>query len=129
MPVVRLGLGLLTWVIVLVFFFPVLWMVLTAFKREANCLRIGLCIGFHSTVNRERMCQFVANATPMSLPLLPTVFRAGIQELISNGFDGLLLMASYERQMAQAIGRFDRANTHAVVLGEAGWRRAARDTP
>ena len=31
---VRLGLGLLTWVLVLVFFFPVLWMVLTGFKTE-----------------------------------------------------------------------------------------------
>jgi len=32
--VTRLGLGLLTWIIVLVFFFPVLWMVLTGFKSE-----------------------------------------------------------------------------------------------
>ena len=31
---VRLGLGLLTWAIVFVFFFPVLWMVLTGFKTE-----------------------------------------------------------------------------------------------
>jgi sorbitol/mannitol transport system permease protein len=31
---VRLGLGLLTWFIVLVFFFPVLWMALTGFKTE-----------------------------------------------------------------------------------------------
>jgi len=33
-PVVRLGLGVLTWFIVIVFFFPVLWMVLTGFKTE-----------------------------------------------------------------------------------------------
>lgn len=32
----RLGLGLLTWVVVLLFFFPVLWMVLTGFKTEAS---------------------------------------------------------------------------------------------
>ena len=31
---VRLGLGLLTWFIVLVFFFPVFWMALTGFKTE-----------------------------------------------------------------------------------------------
>ena len=31
---VKLGLGLLTWFIVLVFFFPVLWMALTGFKSE-----------------------------------------------------------------------------------------------
>src|SRR6266568_2484495 len=33
-PLVRLGLGMLTWFIVVVFFFPVLWMVLTGFKTE-----------------------------------------------------------------------------------------------
>jgi sorbitol/mannitol transport system permease protein len=32
----RLGLGLLTWVIVLVFFFPVAWMVITGFKTETT---------------------------------------------------------------------------------------------
>ena len=33
-PLIRLGLGVLTWLIVVVFFFPVLWMVLTGFKTE-----------------------------------------------------------------------------------------------
>jgi sorbitol/mannitol transport system permease protein len=33
---VRLGLGLVTWFVVLVFFFPVLWMALTGFKPEAD---------------------------------------------------------------------------------------------
>ena len=32
----RLGLGLATWIIVLVFFFPVAWMVLTGFKTETT---------------------------------------------------------------------------------------------
>ncbi|MDQ1485396.1 MAG: polyol transport system permease protein [Actinomycetota bacterium] len=35
-PLTRLGLGLLTWLIVLVFFFPVLWMALTGFKHEED---------------------------------------------------------------------------------------------
>ena len=35
-PFVRMGLGLLTWVIVLVFFFPVFWMVITGFKSETD---------------------------------------------------------------------------------------------
>jgi sorbitol/mannitol transport system permease protein len=35
-PFVRLVLGLLTWVIVLVFFFPVFWMALTGFKKEQD---------------------------------------------------------------------------------------------
>jgi sorbitol/mannitol transport system permease protein len=35
-PLIRLLLGILTWVIVLVFFFPVLWMVLTGFKSEPD---------------------------------------------------------------------------------------------
>jgi len=35
-PTVRLFLGLLTWLIVLVFFFPVLWMVITGFKSETD---------------------------------------------------------------------------------------------
>jgi sorbitol/mannitol transport system permease protein len=35
-PAVRLFLGLLTWVIVLAFFFPVLWMALTGFKSEQS---------------------------------------------------------------------------------------------
>jgi sorbitol/mannitol transport system permease protein len=33
-PFTRLALGLVTWIIVLVFFFPVLWMALTGFKHE-----------------------------------------------------------------------------------------------
>jgi sorbitol/mannitol transport system permease protein len=35
-PFTRLALGLVTWVIVLVFFFPVLWMALTGFKHEED---------------------------------------------------------------------------------------------
>ena len=35
-PIVRLLLAVLTWVIVLVFFFPVLWMALTGFKTEQD---------------------------------------------------------------------------------------------
>ena len=35
-PLTRLLLGLITWVIVLVLFFPVFWMALTGFKREAD---------------------------------------------------------------------------------------------
>jgi sorbitol/mannitol transport system permease protein len=35
-PLTRLLLGLLTWIIVLVFFFPVLWMALTGLKREQD---------------------------------------------------------------------------------------------
>jgi sorbitol/mannitol transport system permease protein len=35
-PFTRLALGLVTWIIVLVFFFPVLWMALTGFKHEED---------------------------------------------------------------------------------------------
>jgi sorbitol/mannitol transport system permease protein len=35
-PFTRLALGLVTWLIVLVFFFPVLWMALTGFKHEED---------------------------------------------------------------------------------------------
>jgi sorbitol/mannitol transport system permease protein len=35
-PVTRLFLGLLTWVVVLIFFFPVLWMALNGFKTEGQ---------------------------------------------------------------------------------------------
>jgi sorbitol/mannitol transport system permease protein len=35
-PFTRLALGLVTWVIVLVFFFPVFWMALTGFKHEED---------------------------------------------------------------------------------------------
>jgi sorbitol/mannitol transport system permease protein len=35
-PITRLVLGLITWVLVLVLFFPVFWMALTGFKREAD---------------------------------------------------------------------------------------------
>lgn len=35
-PTTRLLLGLLTWLIVLIFFFPVLWMVITGFKTEPD---------------------------------------------------------------------------------------------
>jgi sorbitol/mannitol transport system permease protein len=35
-PLTRLLLGVLTWVVVLVFFFPVLWMALTGFKTEQD---------------------------------------------------------------------------------------------
>jgi sorbitol/mannitol transport system permease protein len=35
-PVTRMALGLLTWLIVLIFFFPVAWMALTGFKHEQD---------------------------------------------------------------------------------------------
>jgi sorbitol/mannitol transport system permease protein len=35
-PIVRLLLGVLTWVVVLIFFFPVFWMALTGFKHEQD---------------------------------------------------------------------------------------------
>jgi sorbitol/mannitol transport system permease protein len=35
-PLTRLLLGTLTWIIVLIFFFPVLWMALTGLKREQD---------------------------------------------------------------------------------------------
>ena len=35
-PLTRLLLGVLAWVIVLIFFFPVLWMVLTGLKTETD---------------------------------------------------------------------------------------------
>ena len=35
-PLTRLLLGTATWVIVLIFFFPVLWMALTGFKSEPD---------------------------------------------------------------------------------------------
>ena len=35
-PLTRLLLGLLTWIVVLIFFFPVLWMALTGLKTEPD---------------------------------------------------------------------------------------------
>jgi sorbitol/mannitol transport system permease protein len=45
-----LGLGLLTWIIVLLFFFPVLWMAVTGFKQESDAATIPPHFVFRPTL-------------------------------------------------------------------------------
>ena len=53
-PFSRALLGLVTWVIVLVFFFPVFWMALTGFKQEKDANTITPHFLFHPTLDQYK---------------------------------------------------------------------------
>ena len=68
-PVTRLFLGLLTWIMVLIFFFPVLWMALTGFKTEnrrrydhtafpLHADAVGVQVGLEGRRRPERVAAF-----------------------------------------------------------------------
>lgn len=53
-PVSRMLLALLTWVIVLIFFFPVFWMALTGFKQEKDANTVTPHFLFHPTFDQYK---------------------------------------------------------------------------
>jgi len=112
-------------------------------EREVNCRGLGGRVTFEGNVNQDRIRDFyrdadafvlasfaegipvvLMEAMAMEIPCVSTMV-AGIPELIRDRIDGLLVMPSDERGLAQAIGRLIDDEDLRRRLGEAGRRRIA----
>jgi colanic acid/amylovoran biosynthesis glycosyltransferase len=110
-------------------------------EREVNLRGLGEQVTFEGNVNQDRIHRFyreadafvlasfaegipvvLMEAMAMEIPCVSTMV-AGIPELIREGLDGLLVMPSDERGLAQAIGRLIDDEDLRLRLGEAGRRR------
>jgi colanic acid/amylovoran biosynthesis glycosyltransferase len=110
-------------------------------ERELNCRELGGHITFEGSVNQEQIGQFyreadvfvlasfaegipvvLMEAMAMEIPCVSTRV-AGIPELIRDGIDGLLVMPSDDRALAEAIGKLIDDQALCRRLGEAGRRR------
>ena len=66
-PVAKVGRTALAWVVAFIFFFPVLWMVLTAFKQEGAAQTYPPKLVFDPTLNRSRprvFCSLTSGLDP-----------------------------------------------------------------
>ncbi|HEX4211166.1 MAG TPA: glycosyltransferase family 4 protein [Candidatus Binataceae bacterium] len=112
-------------------------------EREVQALGLKGFITFEGNVNQDRIGLFyreadafvlasfaegipvvLMEAMAMELPCVSTMI-AGIPELIRDGIDGLLVMPSDERGLAEAIERLIDDEALRRRLGQAGRRRVA----
>ena len=110
-------------------------------EREVTCRGLGAHITFAGNVNQDRIGAYyreadafvlasfaegipvvLMEAMAMEIPCVSTMV-AGIPELIRDGIDGLLVMPSDDRALAEAIGRLIDDEALRRGLGEAGRRR------
>ena len=110
-------------------------------EREVKCRELGAYITFEGNVNQDRIRTYyreadafvlasfaegipvvLMEAMAMAIPCVSTTV-AGIPELIRDGIDGLLVMPSDDRGLAQTIGRLIEDEGLRCRLGEAGRRR------
>jgi colanic acid/amylovoran biosynthesis glycosyltransferase len=110
-------------------------------EREVKCRRLGEHVTFEGNVNQDLIGQFyreadafalasfaegipvvLMEAMAMEIPCVSTTV-AGIPELIQNEINGLLVMPSDERALAEALGRLIDDKVLRRRLGEAGRRR------
>jgi colanic acid/amylovoran biosynthesis glycosyltransferase len=111
--------------------------------REVNRRGLREHITFEGSVNQDRIHEFyreadafalasfaegipvvLMEAMAMEIPCVSTMIT-GIPELIRNEIDGLLVMPSDRRALADAIGRLIDDETLRHRLGQAGRRRVA----
>jgi len=107
-------------------------------EREVECRKLGGHVFFEGNVNQDRIAQFyqeadvfalasfaegipvvLMEAMAMEIPCVSTEV-AGIPELIRDGVDGLLVMPSDDRALAEAIGKLIDDQALRQRLGEAG---------
>jgi colanic acid/amylovoran biosynthesis glycosyltransferase len=110
---------------------------------EVNRRGLGEYVTFEGSVNQDRIRQFyreadafalasfaegipvvLMEAMAMEIPCVSTMIT-GIPELIRNETDGLLVMPSDHRALADSIGRLIDDETLRYRLGQAGRRRVA----
>jgi colanic acid/amylovoran biosynthesis glycosyltransferase len=110
-------------------------------EREMNYRGLSGHLAFEGNVNQDRIREFyheadafvlasfaegipvvLMEAMAMEIPCVSTMV-AGIPELIRDGIDGLLVMPSDERGLAQAIARLIDDEDLRRRLGEAGRQR------
>jgi colanic acid/amylovoran biosynthesis glycosyltransferase len=110
-------------------------------EREVEARKLGGRVLFEGSVNQDRIARFyqeadvfalasfaegipvvLMEAMAMEIPCVSTRV-AGIPELIRDGIDGLLVMPSDDRALADAISRLIDDKALRRRLGEAGRRR------
>lgn len=113
----------------------------TNLEHEVKLRGLGKQISFEGNINQDKIGQFyreadgfalasfaegipvvLMEAMAMEIPCVSTMV-AGIPELIRDGIDGLLVMPSDDRALAETIGRLVNDVALRRRLGEAGRRR------
>lgn len=87
-----IGLTALTYVVALIFFFPVLWMVLTGFKTEGTAVELPPTLFFHPTLDNYHTAlvssdysSFFVNSVILSLGSTVLAFLLGVPAAYSLG--------------------------------------------
>jgi colanic acid/amylovoran biosynthesis glycosyltransferase len=115
----------------------------SSLEKEANCRGIAKHVVFAGSVNQDRIGQFyrdadafalasfaegipvvLMEAMAMGIPCVSTMIT-GIPELIRDGIDGLLVMPSDDRGLAEALERLIDDEALYRGLAESGRRRVA----
>jgi glycosyltransferase involved in cell wall biosynthesis len=114
-----------------------------ALEREANRRGLAEHVSFAGSINQDRIGQFyreadafalasfaegipvvLMEAMAMEIPCVATMIT-GIPELIRDGIDGLLVVPSDDRALAEALEKLIDDEALGWRLGEAGRRRVA----